>query len=302
MPSAKSAASAGAALYKIGVGIPFRTNLTRFGLRAVRLAVVGYLAILLMLLLLENTLLYPAPKYPQGDWQASFLQHEDVHFTSADGTKLHGWLVEHPQPRAIVLYCHGNGDCVAYLAPYLQQLRDEQQITIFAFDYRGYGRSEGSPGEQGILEDGHAAQTWLAERLKIKPEDIVLMGRSLGGGVAVDLAAKNGARGLILQNTFTSLPDAAACLYPWAPVRWLMKNRYDSLSKIGSYSGPVLMSHGTADDLVPCNLGRKLFAAISGPKEFVELDGGNHNDEESPEYYLALARFLDRLPPLNPRS
>jgi fermentation-respiration switch protein FrsA (DUF1100 family) len=258
-------------------------------------AAVVFLLVLLVLLLLENTLLYPAPKYPEGDWVASYLPHEDVHFTSADGTKLHGWLVEHPRPRAVLLYLHGNGDCVGYLGPYLQQLSDNHQITIFAFDYRGYGRSEGAPGEQGILEDGHAAQLWLAERLKLNPADIVLMGRSLGGGVAVDLAANNGARGLILQSTFTSLPDAAACLYPWAPVRWLMKNRYDSLSKIGRYPGPVLVSHGTTDDLVPCNLGRKLYEAVPGPKRFVELAGG-HNDEESPEYYQALDEFLARLP------
>ena len=258
---------------------------------------VVYLLVLLVLLLLENTLLYPAPKYPAGDWKATYLPHEDVFFESADGTKLHGWLVEHPQPRAALLYLHGNGDCVGYLGPYLQQLRDNHQITIFAFDYRGYGRSEGAPGEQGILEDGHAAQMWLAERMKLKPADIVLMGRSLGGGVAVDLAANNGARGLILQSTFTSLPDAAACLYPWAPVRWLMKNRYDSLSKIGRYPGNVLISHGTTDDLVPCNLGRKLYDAVPGPKRFVELTGG-HNDEESPEYYDALDEFLISLPPL----
>jgi uncharacterized protein len=125
------------------------------------------------------------------------------------------------------------------------------------------------------------------------------MGRSLGGGVAVDLAARNGSRGLIVQNSFTTLPDAAACHYPWAPVRWLMKNRYDSLSKISRYSGPLLVSHGTADTLVPCNLGRKLFDAAPGPKEFIELADGNHNDEESAEYYLALDRFLDRLPALS---
>jgi fermentation-respiration switch protein FrsA (DUF1100 family) len=279
------------------VNRPWVKSAVRLGQVSLRTVAVAYLLVLLVLLLLENTLLYPAPKHPEGDWVASDLPHEDVYFASADGTKLHGWLVEHPQPRAVLLYLHGNGDCVGYLGPYLQQLRDNHQVTIFAIDYRGYGKSEGSPFEQGILEGGHAAQMWLAERLGIKPTDIVLMGRSLGGGVAVDLAAKNGARGLILQSTFTSLPDAAACLYPWAPVRLLMKNRYDSLSKIGRYRGPVLMSHGTIDDLVPCRLGRKLYDAVPGPKKFIELHGG-HNDEESPEYYQALDEFIRSLPPL----
>jgi fermentation-respiration switch protein FrsA (DUF1100 family) len=124
------------------------------------------------------------------------------------------------------------------------------------------------------------------------------MGRSLGGAVAVDLAAKNGARGLILQNTFTSLPDAAARLYPWAPVRLLMKNRYESIKKIGQYQGPVLFSHGTADTLVPYELGRKLYDAAPGAKEFFAIDGGGHNDAEPPAYRDAVERFLDGLPAL----
>lgn len=256
-----------------------------------------YCLFLVLLLFLENTLLYPAPRYPQGDWKAPYLGHEEVEFASADGTKLCGWLVEHPSPQAVVLYCHGNGDCLGYLGPYLFELREKYQLTVFAFDYRGYGKSEGSPSEAGILADGHAAQQWLAQRLNIRPDQIVLMGRSLGGGVAVDLAVKNGARGLILQNTPTSIPDAAARIYWFAPVHLLMRNRYDSVSKIGRYEGPVLMSHGTADTLVPLALGRKLFAAVTSPhKRFFEIDNGGHNDPEPPEYEAALEEFLASLP------
>jgi fermentation-respiration switch protein FrsA (DUF1100 family) len=100
-----------------------------------------------------------------------------------------------------------------------------------------------------------------------------------------------------LQNAFTSLPDAAALLYPWAPVRWLMKNRYDSLNKICRYRGPLLMSHGTRDELVPIALGWRLFEAAAGPKEFFAVEGAGHNSAEPPEYYEALSRFLDQLPP-----
>jgi uncharacterized protein len=271
----------------------------RFGVRILRLAAVIYCVLLLVLLFLENRLLYPAPRFPdpQGDWNATYLPHENVEFTSADGTKLHGWLVEHEQPRAVILYCHGNGDCIGYLGWYLEELRDKQRVTIFAFDYRGYGKSEGSPSEAGLLADGHAAQKWVAERLQLKPDQIVLMGRSLGGGVAVDLAATNGARGLILQNTPTSIPDAAALIYWFAPVHWLMKNRYDSLGKIGHYHGPVLQSHGTVDTLVPIALGRKLFDAVpSSHKRFFVVNNAGHNDPEPPSYELALDEFLDSLP------
>lgn len=267
----------------------------RVAWRLVRLVAVAYLLMLLLLLLLENTLIYPAPKHPLGDWEADYFEHEDVWFTSADGTKLHGWLVEHPQSRAVVLYAHGNGENVAYLGPYLKQLSEELRLTIFAFDYRGYGRSEGSPSEQGILEDAAAAHAWVTKRTGLPANQIVLMGRSLGGAVAIDLAAKYGARGLVVQNTFTSLPDAAAWHYPWAPVRWLMRNRYDSLAKIARYEGPLLASHGTADEVVPLALGQKLFAAAPGRKEFFTIEGRGHNDPEPREYYRVLDRWLDSL-------
>lgn len=271
-------------------------RLTCIGLRGLKIAAVAYCLVLLVFLFLENMLVYPAPRYPDGDWQATWLKHEDISFNSGDGTKLHGWYVEHSQPKAVVLYCHGNGTHVAYIAEFLAEMRDEFQVSIFAFDYRGYGRSEGKPAEKGILEDAEAAQEWLANRAGIEEQDVVLMGRSLGGGIALHLAAENGARGVILQNTFTSLHDAAASHYPWVPVRLLMKNRYDSLSRISRYTGPLFISHGTADRIVPFAHGQKLFAAARGPKEFFEISGGDHNDSE-PEHYLpALHKFLNSLP------
>lgn len=276
---------------------PLFGRFRRLGLVALRTAALAYCGLLLVLLWLENTILYPAPRYPEGDWQAPYLPHEDVEFTSADGTKLHGWFVEHEAPQATLLYCHGNGDSVGHLGLYLKELHDRHGCSVFAFDYRGYGKSQGSPSEAGILADGHAAQVWLAQRTGQKAADIVLMGRSLGGAVTVDLAAKNGARGLILQNTPTSMPDAAAPIYWFVPVRWLMKNRYDSLSKIARYQGPVMISHGTADTLVPYAHGRKLFAAATcAQKRFFEIPGADHNDAEPPEYSAAFDEFLESLP------
>ena len=127
-------------------------------LRLVRVAFLVYVGLLVLLLLLENYLLYPAPKFPAGDWQAPYLRHEEVSFAAADGTQLVGWLAEHPSPQAVLMYCHGNGDCLGYLGPHLFELRQRHRLTVFAFDYRGYGKSAGSPSEAGILADGHAAQ------------------------------------------------------------------------------------------------------------------------------------------------
>ena len=263
-----------------------------------RCGVIAYLVVIVMLLWMETTLIYPAPQYPVGDWNDAKTYHwEDVTFQSSDGTKLNGWYHEVAEPQAYLLYCHGNGENVSYLGEYLAGLSDRYQINIFAFDYRGYGRSEGSPHEAGILADGDAAQRWLAERAGVKPNEVVLMGRSLGGGVAVDLAARNGARGLILQNTFSSLFETAAYHYPIVPVRWLMRNRYNSVERIAKYSGPLLQSHGDNDSVVPFELGKKLHAAAVGPKQFFVNKGLGHNDGDPQEYRAVMAEFLKGLSP-----
>jgi fermentation-respiration switch protein FrsA (DUF1100 family) len=217
-----------------------------------------------------------------------------VWLESGDGTKLFGWFVPHLQPELALLYCHGNGEHVADNADLLPILRDELQASVLIFDYRGYGHSEGRPYEAGLIADGCAAQRWLAARMEIEPGDVVVMGRSIGAGVAVALAAENGARALVIENAFSRLTDAAAQLYSWLPVRVLMRNRYDSIARIAGYQGPVFQSHGTADSIVPIELGRRLFAAVpSADKQFVELVGHGHNDAPPRRYYRQIAEFLN---------
>jgi fermentation-respiration switch protein FrsA (DUF1100 family) len=163
------------------------------------------------------------------------------------------------------------------------------------FDYRGYGRSAGSPSEAGVLADARAARDWLAKRAQIEPQQVVLMGESLGGAVAVDLAAADGARALILENSFNSLPDVAAYHFPWLPVRWLMRTRFDSASKIGRYHGPLLQSHGQPDHVVPYAFGVKLFEAANEPKRFITYPGFDHNDGRPPAYFDELRKELEKL-------
>jgi fermentation-respiration switch protein FrsA (DUF1100 family) len=121
------------------------------------------------------------------------------------------------------------------------------------------------------------------------------MGRSLGGAVAVDLAAEGGARALILESTFSSLTDVAAHYYPWLPVRRMMRTRFDSAAKIGSYHGPLLQTHGDADTIIPLPFGRRLFEAAPGPKQFITFPGLDHNDPQPEHYYDRLRDFLDAL-------
>jgi fermentation-respiration switch protein FrsA (DUF1100 family) len=262
--------------------------------RIARLFLISYLLIVLGMMFLERWLVYPAPPRTAGDWKATWLPHEDVWFQSADGTKLHGWFVPHEKPKRAILYCHGNGEHVAFNAELAAQLRDALDASVFLFDYRGYGKSEGRPSEAGCIADGRAAQRWLAHRLGIRPSEVILMGRSLGGAVAIALASEEGAQALIVETAFSTMPDVAAALYPWLPVRWVMDNRYDSLTRIKQYSGPFIQSHGTADSLVPLAMARLLFdSAPSANKKWFEFADLGHNDLWPETYYVDLATFLD---------
>jgi fermentation-respiration switch protein FrsA (DUF1100 family) len=194
------------------------------------------------------------------------------------------------------LYCHGNGEHVADQANLVFRLQAHLAATVFVFDYRGYGRSRGKPQERGCIADGMAAQRWLAERESIETSDIVVIGRSIGGGVGVAIAAEQGARALVLENTFSKMTDAAAHLYPWLPVRLVMSNRYNSVRRIKNFHGPVFQCHGTADDIVPIELGRRLFDAAPGRvKHFFEVPYGGHNDSPPPAYYASLTSFLEKV-------
>jgi hypothetical protein len=270
------------------------TTAARRALPIARLVLIAYLCIVLTMLLLESWLVYPAPPIEVGDWNPVGLNHEDVWFESADGTKLHGWFVPHPQPKRVILYCHGNGEHIGFNADLAARLRDSLSASVFLFDYRGYGRSDGRPSEAGCIADGLAAQTWLAGRAGVGPSDVVLMGRSLGGAVAVAVAAEQGARALILENSFPTMPEIAAVHFPWLPVRWAMRNRYDSLSRISRYSGPLVQSHGLADNLIPIDLARRLFEAADGrTKKWIEFPDLGHNSPWPTQYYNDLAAFLD---------
>ena len=266
--------------------------------RVLRWVLLVYTGIIIVLLTLENSLIFIPTPFPGGFWDLQPAFVEDVHFPSEDGTTLHGWYAAHDDPRAVVLYAHGNAGNVTHRADMLQRLHQELGCTVLVFDYRGYGKSEGKPSEPGVLADARAAQAYLAKRAGIGQADVVLLGRSLGTGVAVDLALRNGARGLVLYSAFPSMPDVAAQYYPWIPVRWLMRTRLDSISKIGDYRGPLLQAHGEEDEVIAPKLGRQLFAAaVDARKTWLSLGDQTHNDPPPNTFYDELQRFLAALPP-----
>ena len=271
----------------------------RWSARLVRLALifaVGYVIVVVVMSLLENSLIFFPSVYPDGYWEPAHLAFEDAWFETDDGSRLHGWYLPAANPRAVVLFAHGNGGNLSHRVDVVDALSRSLGASVLIFDYRGYGRSDGRPTPEGILADARAARRWLAEKAGVDESQIVLFGESIGGAVMVDLAARDGARGLVLENTFTSLPDVAAYHYPWLPVRLVMRAQLNSLAKIPDYRGPLLQFHGDADSIVPFQIGQKLFDAANQPKRLIVVPGKDHNDPRTRMFYEELDRFLDELP------
>lgn len=243
---------------------------------------------------IEQRLIYArggAPASRQTDEDSAI----DARFTADDGVRLHGHFYDHPERRAVVLFCHGNAGSVAEWSEAAKHLRDRHRVAVLVFDYRGYGQSEGTPDEPGILRDARAARRWLSDETVVSEQDIVLIGRSLGGAVAVDLAANDGVRGLVLMSTFSSLPDVAAHHMSWLLPHWNMTQRLNSAEKISRYNGPLLQSHGAADEVVPMESARKLFNAANEPKTLLVIPRAGHNDAFSDALDERLDQFLDSL-------
>ncbi len=229
-----------------------------------------------------------------GHWGLSF---DDVNCRAGDGVSLHGWFVP-GEGEVTWLWFHGNGGNISHRLEDLTLLNSRLGVSIFLFDYRGYGRSGGKPSEKGIYRDATAALDHVLSRKDVNPERIVYFGRSLGAAVAVWLASWRRPYGLILESPFASVADMAKIAYPRLPIHLLVRGKYDSLSKIGGISCPLLVLHGDRDEIVPISQGRKLYEAASGPKSFYAIEGAAHNDTYiagGEPYFQALGDFIGSL-------
>jgi pimeloyl-ACP methyl ester carboxylesterase len=229
------------------------------------------------------------------------LAHEDIRLTNRLGTSIHGWWLPCDAPRFTLLFSHGNGGNLSHRLESLRIVHD-LALSVLIYDYSGYGQSRGEPGEEATRADAQAAWDWLVREQGIDPRTIVLFGRSLGGAVSARLARDLATRGtspagLILESTFTSVPDMGAYIYPWLPVRLLSRYRYDSTTELSGLHLPALFLHSPDDDVVPYALGRKLHDEYRGPKTFLELQG-DHNSGflvTGQGYPDGLSQFLDGL-------
>lgn len=258
---------------------------------------VAYAAICALVFLFQPRLVY----FPQVAHEvnasplAAGLKYENVVLDAGDGVKVHAWWIPAREARGAMVLTHGNAGNISHRVGYATMF-NRLGYSVLLFDYRGYGKSTGHPDEEGTYRDAAAAWQYVNKAQKFTARDIVLVGESLGGGVATWLAQKHPPRALILASTFTSVPDLGATVYPWLPVRWLARIRYDNLWRIGSIESPVMIAHSPGDDIVPYRHGQTLFAAAREPKEMLELAGG-HNEGfifARDAWIDAIARFLER--------
>ncbi len=203
------------------------------------------------------------------------ISFEDVYITAQDGVRINGWLIIQPQAKSTLLHFHGNAGNISDRLMTIKFFH-ELGVNVLIIDYRGYGRSQGSPSEKGVYLDGRAAFDFLKSRKDIGHLPIVIYGGSLGGAVAIDVATQRDVAGLIIDSSFPSAPEMGRVLYPILPT-FLMSVKFDSKQKIKSLIIPKLFMHSREDPVVPFRLGRILFDAAPEPKEFVELTGG-HSD------------------------
>lgn len=246
---------------------------------------------------LETQITHHRERYDGGPQWKLPANAEDVWFTNADGVKLNGWFIRaKTQAVGTVLYCHGNGGNltnVGWLAGDLAAYG----LEVLIFDYRGYGRSEGSvPSESELYADADAAYDFLTKERGVRPERLAIYGLSLGTTAAIDLASRRKCGALVVEAGLSSASDMASVAVPWLPtwLHWVGRNRFESARKIANVKCPVLVAHGTDDEVIPVEQGRKLFAAAPEPKKLMIVKGGHHwlPDSANANYLINVGSFI----------
>lgn len=239
--------------------------------------------------------------YPTSDFAVTpeevGIKAEDVFIPVDENEKIHGWYFSssdsgNSKSNLAFLFFHGNGGNISHRFTTVSALT-EMGLNLFMIDYRGYGKSDGKPGEQNMYDDAIAAYNWLINEKHYQPDQIVIFGRSLGGAVAIELATRVKCRSLLVESSFTSIYGMARKLFPYFPVKFLLRYDFGSIDRIGKISCPIAIVHSPEDDIIPFEMGKELYAAANEPKEFLEISG-LHNDHtymQRPDY-RSLIDFL----------
>ena len=263
--------------------------------------VIGLAAMLALFMVVltgcENAIIYQPIKYPNGLWDTSNmpLPIADVWFKAEDGVKLHGWYIPSEGAVGTLLFFHGNAGNITHRLEnvfFLHHLK----LNVFIFDYRGFGRSEGDPDEEGIQLDAQAAYDTALAQPGVSPSSLFIFGRSLGGPFASYTASKNPAAGLILESTFTNAVDMADKMIPFIP-GWTISAELNTQEHVANLKMPKLFIHGTGDTLIPYTLGRELYKNAAEPKEFYSIVGAGHNNTfqvGGEKYFDTIKEFVVR--------
>ena len=244
---------------------------------------------------IENFFLYHPHQSLESNPEGLSIKYENVKFTAKDNTKLHGWFFPpSSSDNSVILWAHGNAGNISHRIENILLMRKNLDVGVFIFDYRGYGLSEGKPNEKGLYADMEGAYLWLSKRI---PENrIVLFGRSLGAAIATKLSIeKRSSQSLILESPFENTIEMGKRIFPFLPLRWLMKQKFDTKAIIHSVEIPLLLLHGDKDTIVPFQQGKNLFDLASEPKQFFQIKGANHNDTFSiggKRYWQIWKQFL----------
>ena len=249
-----------------------------------------YATIVFILLVFEPRFIYHPSREPDGGW-APPPGVEDWTVRTADGLELHGWWL--PADRSsspVLLWFHGNAGNVTYCAELLSLLRGSG-LGVFMIDYRGYGKSQGRPSEQGLYLDGEAAYRCLVEERGVEAGRIISYGHSLGSAVALHVALERPVAGLVLESPLADARTMARRIMPWVPVWPFVRSRFNNVGRIPGLHAPLLVIHGDCDETVPFEQGRAVFAAAPEPKKFFAVRGGGHNDN----YLVGGRAYFDEL-------
>lgn len=257
---------------------------------------VGYVLIVALLWSLQGCMIH----FPSSTLVASpediGLAYEEVSLTTEDDESLHAWFIPAEDARGALLFFHGNAGNISHRLDSLR-IFHQLQLDVLIVGYRGYGRSTGRPSERGLYRDGQAAWQYLTEQRQVAPEQIVLFGRSLGAAVATHLAARQPAGALIVESGFTSIADLGSDLYPFLPVRLLVRYRYPTAEDLEQVSAPVLVVHSRDDEIIPFSHGEKLYQIAPEPRWFLEIQGSHNTGflDSGQTYIQGLEAFLDEV-------
>lgn len=231
---------------------------------------------LILVYIFQGRLLYFPDKSISANPDDYALKYEEVYFKTDDDIRLHGWYIPVDAAQYTLLFCHGNAGNISYRLESIKQFH-ELGFNVFIFDYRGFGRSEGKISEPGTYLDAQAAWNYLVDEKKIYSNNIIIFGRSLGAAIACQLATQQNPAALIMESAFRSIPDLAAQIYPFLPLRWLTRFEYNNRENVKKINCPLLIIHSKQDEIIPYSHAEKLYEAANHPKQFLEIRG-SHND------------------------